>query len=78
MDLMWLCLVSVRYSIVGLVLEFVDVRGDAQKAKGKPYGTVELSILDRIRALNHRGTSTTEDHGIRHKIVESKLQSNPV
>ena len=47
-----------------LVLDFIAFRGDAQLAKGKPYGETEWKILDRIRALNFRGKSTTEDHGL--------------
>lgn len=47
-----------------LVLEFVAIRGDAQVAKGKPYGAKELQILARIRALNHRGVTETEVHGL--------------
>lgn len=50
-----------------LVLEFVAIRGESQVAKGKPYGEAELQILNRIRALNHRGVSTTEEHGLTAK-----------
>jgi len=45
-----------------LVLEFIKLRGDSQLAKGKPYGDAEYGILTRIRALNFRGVSETEDH----------------
>lgn len=47
-----------------LILDFVAYRGDSQLAKGKPYGPYELGILEKIRALNHRGVSETEDHGL--------------
>lgn len=44
-----------------LVLEFNAYRGDPIKAKGRPYGPIELGILQKIRALNFRGMSETED-----------------
>lgn len=47
-----------------LVLEFARLRGDSQLAKGKPYGERELQILKQIRALNFRGVTTTEAHGL--------------
>ncbi|HDZ13365.1 hypothetical protein LCGC14_0643850 [marine sediment metagenome] len=52
-----------------LILEFIQIRGDSQGAKGKPYGEREMRILDQIRALNYRGVSETEDYGIRMKIA---------
>lgn len=55
-----------------LVLDFIKLRGLDSLNKGKPYGEEELIILDKIRALNFRGTSETEDYGIRNKIVQSK------
>lgn len=47
-----------------LVLEFCRLRGDARLAKGKPYGDAELGMITRIRALNHRGLTETEAHGL--------------
>jgi len=52
-----------------LLLEFIAYRGDSQMAKGKPYGPVEQGILERIRALNFRGVSETEDHGLRSQMT---------
>lgn len=57
-----------------VVLDFIEVRGDPQQAKGKPYGEYELSLLERIRALNFRGTTETEDHGIRRRIYADGMQ----
>ena len=44
-----------------LVLDFIELRGDSRLAKGKPYGDSEMRILEQIRALNHRGVSTTDN-----------------
>lgn len=43
-----------------LVLDFINYRGDAQLAKGKPYGPFEANLVEKIRALNFRGTPETE------------------
>jgi len=56
-----------------LVLDFVESRGNSQAAKGQQYSEAELQILDKLRALNHRGVSETEDHGLRWKLA-SKSQ----
>lgn len=55
-----------------LLMDFIEHRGKTNVAKGKPYGKYELNILEKVRALNHRGTSETENHGLRNKIVEVK------
>jgi len=49
-----------KFAQAELALEFIRLRGDSQLAKGKPYGPAEMSILDRIRALNRRGVTETE------------------
>ncbi len=58
-----------KKSQADLILEFIDIRGNSQLAKGKPYGEREMMILDQIRALNYRGVSETEDYGIRKRIA---------
>lgn len=50
-----------------LLLDFIEYRGDPVLAKGKPYGDYELGLLEKVRALNFRGASETEDHGLRHQ-----------
>lgn len=45
-----------------LLLEFIKLRGEPQRAKTIPYGPQELQILEKIRALNFRGLSETEYH----------------
>jgi hypothetical protein len=57
-----------------IILDFVEIRGDSAKAKGKPYGEAELNMLEQIRALNFRGTSETEDHGIRRRIYADGMK----
>lgn len=50
-----------------LILEFITFRGD--NPKGQKYCEVEYGILDKIRALNFRGVSTTEDHELGRKFI---------
>lgn len=58
-----------------LVLDFIYYRGSTAEAKGKPYGTYEIGILEKIRALNFRGVSTTEDESLRKtKAIHITLQ----
>lgn len=54
----------VKSAQAALLLEFINHRGDPRLAKGKKYGQVEKGILDKIRALNLRGASETEDRSI--------------
>lgn len=48
-----------------ILVRFIEYRGDPVVAKGKPYGDYEIGLLGQIRALNFRGTSETEDYGLR-------------
>lgn len=59
-----------------LMLEFIILRGDPRLAKGKVYGSQEIEILDKIRALNRRGVTETEDHERRVAIAAS-LNDSP-
>jgi hypothetical protein len=62
-----------------IVLDFIDYRGDPIIAKGKPYGEYELGLVEKIRALNIRGMSETEDHGLWRPIMAARqmtVQSN--
>jgi len=53
-----------------LVLRFIEIRGHINCAKGSPYGQEELDILKKIRALNHRGPSETEDYDLWYKSAQ--------
>lgn len=65
-----------KLSQANLVLEFAYLRGDSSLAKGKPYGEVELGILQKIRALNFRGVSETEDYAL--GIKRSQINDSPI
>lgn len=66
-----------KYAQANLLIEFIDYRGDSQEAKGKPYGEVELGILEKIRSLNRRGVTETEDHGLRKFNFPSQMTVQP-
>lgn len=51
-----------KVSQAQLLLDFINCRGDVPK--GLKYGPKEQAILDKIRALNFRGVSTTEDYAL--------------
>lgn len=53
-----------KHAQAELVMEFIRIRGDTLEAKGKPYGQAELRLLERIRALNIRGATETEDYDL--------------
>lgn len=60
-----------------LLLDFIAHRGDARLAKGKPYGEFEMNILAKLRALNMRGPSETEDHKHRSLRISEMLNDSP-
>lgn len=67
---------TAKYSQALLILEFIEIRGESESAKGKPYGYRELGILDKIRALNHRGVSETEDCGLRRRVFNTIMRES--
>jgi len=59
-----------------IVLDFIERRGELQ-AKGKPYNEAELNLVQQIRALNFRGMSETEDHGLWRPIQSREANDSP-
>lgn len=60
-----------KISQANLLLDFIEFRGDPQMAKGKPYGQFELGILERVRAINFRGVSETDNRDVKKFIFAS-------